>query len=60
MTRVLPVPHTVIEVWDDVPQPSSNLIRVLDDVERALVPSPDLLTRPKPLVGHAPRPFAYD
>src|SRR5712692_3721575 len=41
MTRVLPVPHTDVAVWDDAPQPSPNLVRVLDDVERALVPPPD-------------------
>jgi len=60
MTRVLPVPHTDVTVWDDAPQPSSDLVRVLDDVERALVPLPDPPTRPKSVARHTPRPFAYD
>ena len=60
MTRVLPVPHTDVAAWADAPQPSPDLVRVLDDVERALVPPPDPLTRPKPVVGYTPRPFAYD
>ncbi len=60
MTRVLPVPHTDIEAWDNVPQPSPDLVRVLDDVERVLVPPPDPPARPKPVAGHTPRPFAYD
>jgi hypothetical protein len=60
MTRVLPVPHTDVAAWDDAPQPSPALVRVLDDVERALVPLPDPPTRPKPVMGHTPRPFAHD
>ena len=60
MTRVLLVLHTDAAVREDALQPSSDLVRVLDDVERALVPPPDPPTRPKPVVGHTPRPFAYD
>lgn len=60
MTRVLPVSHTDVAAWDDASQPSPDLVRVLDDVERALVPPPDPPTKPKPVAGHMPRPFAYD
>ena len=60
MTRVLSVPHTDVIGWDNALQPSLDLVRVLDDVERVLDPSPEPPTRPKPVAGHAPRPFAYD
>ena len=60
MTRVLPVPHTDVAAWDDAPQSSPDLIQVLDDVERALVPPPDPPTRSQSVAGHTPRPFAYD
>ena len=60
MTRVLPVQHTDVTVWDDSPQLSPDLVRVLDDVERTFVPPPDSSTMPKPVAGLTPRPFAYD
>lgn len=60
MTRVLPVPHMDAAAWNDALQPSPDLARVLDDVERALALPPEPPTRPKPAAEHMPRPFAYD
>jgi hypothetical protein len=60
MTSVVSNPFTDAAAWDDAPPPSRDLVRVLEDVERALVPPSALPTRPQPVAGPRPRPFAYD